>query len=151
MTLPLIHGHDLNDWLTAWAAERIPTVGAAGFGPAYAVGVARGDQLAAVVVYSDFQPEYGTVQMSIAAETPRWATRQIVGALFGFAFHGLGRPLHLAWAATRHDNARAVKLLRGIGMKPESVLRHRFGWKQHASVYSLTVGEWRARYGKESA
>jgi hypothetical protein len=70
MNLPrsLLHGPDLTDALAAWAGERIEHIGAGGFGPCWAVGVVRNDAMAAVVVFHDFQPWHGTVQLSAAAD-----------------------------------------------------------------------------------
>lgn len=149
--LPLLHGPHLTADLAAWAAERIPHVGDAGFGPCWSVGVARERRLAAVVVFHDFQPSMGTVQLSCAAETPRWATRDVVGAILGAAFRGrLGAPVRRVWTATQHTNERAIRFNLGIGFTREATLREHFAPKVHAVICGMLEREWRGRYLKEA-
>lgn len=149
--LPLVHGPHLTDELAAWAARRIPHVGEGGFGPCWAVGVARGGELAAVVVLHDFQPGCGTVQLSCAADTPRWASKQVVGAILGAAFSGkLGAPVRRVWTATPSTNERAIRFNRGIGFVREAVLREHFATKVHAVVCGMMRREWERRYGQEA-
>lgn len=148
--LPLVHGPHLTAELSDWAAQRIAHVGAEGFGPCWAVGVARRGTLAAVVVFHDYQPECGTVQLSCAAENPRWATRQVIGAILCAAFAGrLGRPVRKVWTATPHVNERAIRFNQGIGFVREAVLRQHYAPKVHAVICGMLDGEFRRRYGKE--
>lgn len=147
--LPLVHGPRLTSELADWAARRIPHVGADGFGPCWAVGVARRRALAAVVVLHDFQPGLGTVQLSAAAETPRWATRHVVGAILGAAFLGrLGAPVRRVWTATPHTNERALRFNLGIGFVKEATLREHYAPKVHAVICGMLEREWRKRYGE---
>ncbi len=146
MTLPLIHGPDLTAELAAWAAARIPHVGADGFGPCWAVGVARGDALAAVVVFHDYQPGHGTVQLSCAAETPRWASREVVGAILGFAFNGAWWSVRKVWTATPSTNERAIRFNKGIGLKQEGILRHHYATGIHSVICGMMAAEFRRRY-----
>jgi len=131
--LPLIHGPAMTAGLAEWAAARMPHV--AGFGPCWAVGVVRRDALAAVAVFHDYQPEGGTTQVSMAAETPRWASRPVVAAILGAAFSGrLGQPVRKVWSAMASGNARAIRFNLGIGFKREAVLRHHFAHGVHAVI-----------------
>lgn len=146
--LPLIYGAELTDHLAAWAADRIPHVGAAGFGPCWATGVVRGDELAAVVIYHDWQPEAGTVQVSIAADTPRWASRPVIAALLALPFSGgLGSPIRKVWACMASPNERALRFNAGIGFKREAVLRHHFAHGVHAVITSMLHREYARAYG----
>lgn len=151
----LIHGPHLTEELAAWAAARIPHVGAEGFGPCWAVGVARRiaggkRDLAAVVVLHDWQPGLGTVQLSAAAVTPLWATRDVIGRILGVAFRGkLGAPVRKVWTATPHTNERAIKFNVGVGFVREGVLRQHYAPKVHAVICGMLEPEWRKRYGSE--
>jgi len=139
-----------NGELLRWAGRRIPTIGEDGFAAAWAVGVVRRQTLAAVVVFHDWQPKAGTVQLSAAADTPLWATRAVVGAILGIAFRGrLGADIFKVWTATPAANERALRFNEGIGMKREATLRHHFGLRQHAVICSMLAPEWAKRYGKE--
>jgi RimJ/RimL family protein N-acetyltransferase len=146
MSLPLVHGPELTAELAAWAAARIPHVGDAGFGPCWAVGVARDGALAAVVVFHDYQAGHGTVQLSCAADTPRWASREVVGAILGAAFNGAWWKVRKVWAATASTNARAVRFNQGIGMKQEAILRHHYAQGVHSVICSMMEAEYRRRY-----
>src|SRR5215831_21209947 len=88
----LIFGHDKA--LAYWCSRRIPHVGDVGFGPCVAIGVASGpnseDRLLAVAVYHEWSEAAGTIQISFAAASPRWATRQTIGRLLFYPFEQLG-------------------------------------------------------------
>jgi RimJ/RimL family protein N-acetyltransferase len=146
MTTPLVHGPGLTDALAAWAAARIPHVGDAGFGPCWAVGVLRDDALAAVVVLHDFQALHGTVQLSCAADTPRWASREVVAGILGMAFNGARWPVRKLWTATASTNERALRFNRGIGFKQEGILRHHYAQGVHSVVCGMLASEYRRRY-----
>jgi RimJ/RimL family protein N-acetyltransferase len=146
--LPLLHGPELTAALAEWAAARIPHVGADGFGPCWAVGVVRRDALAAAVVFHDFQPATGTVQLSCAADSPRWASREVIAAILGVAFSGrLGAAVRKVWTCTPSGNERAIRFNEGIGFKREAVLRQHFAPGVHAVICSMLDREWRRKYG----
>lgn len=145
--LPLLHGPELTAPLAAWAAERVPHVGPDGFGPSWAVGVVRGDDLAAVVVYHDYVPSYGTVGLSIASVTPRWATREVIAELIAAPFRGaLGAPVRKLWALCSIHNKRACRMNERIGFIQEAVLREHFAPREHGVVFRMMHSEWRRRY-----
>lgn len=135
-----------NDELLRWCGERIPHAGDVGFsGGGWAVGVVRRRELAAVVVFHDWQRECGTVQLSCAADTPLWASRCVVGGILGLAFNGtLGEKVRKVFTVTSHKNERALKFNEGVGFKREATLREHFGPKDHAVIYSMMGREYKA-------
>lgn len=149
--VPLIHGPDYTDRLAAWAAARIPQMAGAGFGPCWAVGVVRRGVVAAVCVYHDWSPQHGTVQMSIASDTPRWASRQVLAALLGVPFLGKLDPTAPACrkvlAVCASDNQHACRFVVRAGFRQEAVLAHQFGHKQHAVVHRMFARDYARRYG----
>src|SRR5215472_418612 len=136
----LILGH--SDVLAMWAARRIPHVGEAGFGPCQAIGVASGpgddDKLLAVVVFHNFV--YRTLECTVAAASPRWATRGTIQALFQYAF--VQCDARKLFTVTPHRNKRALKFNIGLGYKPEATIRHHFGNGEHAVVCGIMRWEW---------
>lgn len=142
----LIFGHD--EHLAAWCAARIPHVGKAGFGPCRAVGVATGtrpdDKLLAVCVYHNWHPDYGVAEISFAASSPRWATRENIRRLLSVPFEQYG--CRKVCTQTPSDNARAIKFNEGIGMRREAVLRHHFAPKRHAVIMSMMADEFRRKW-----
>ena len=136
--------------LAALAASKIRCVGASGFGPCQAIGVATGptpdDSLLAVVVYSDYHPEFGTCQISIASWSPLWAQRGVIRALLGVPFDQYG--VKKLWSMIEADNTRAIKLNLGLGFKREALLRHQFGAKRHAVLTAMMEPCYRQRWGR---
>ena len=134
--------------VAAWAAERIDAVRGGDFGPCQVAGVVVGGVLVAAVVFHDWQDNARTLQLSMAADSPRWASPDVLRGLFRYAFVRAGA--NKLWTATPHTNARAVRFNHGIGMKQEATLRHHFGPKSHAVICSMLAAEWqRSKWFKE--
>ena len=134
--------------LAAWAAQRIPHVGDAGFGPCWAVGVASAGVLEAVVVFHDWQPRTGTVQLSMASASPRWVSKPLVGRILGLAFvrPWLSGEVRKVWVAIPSTAARVVAFNEALGLRREAVLRHHAGDGVHVVVCSILKREWQRRY-----
>jgi len=112
-----------------WVMARIPHAsGVAGDG--YAIGVHDGAALVAGVVYSGFTED--NCEMSIAAETPRWAQRGIIKGLLHYPM--VQCDLRRVTAMVPHDADRTLRFLRGIGFKQEGTLRHWFAPRVHGAV-----------------
>lgn len=79
----------------------------------------------AAAVYTDYYPVDGTLQLHFAAESPRWATREIIREILGYAFETCG--VQKLWTATPQQNERALKLNYGLGFKREAILQRHFG------------------------
>lgn len=139
----LLFGFD--EKLARWACARIP------WAPYQtsmrAVGVASGgtptDELLAVVIYHhyyepvmvDGKEWYNTVEIGIAAASPRWATRGTIVNLLKVAFAGYKvRKVRLICPST---NSRAIRFAEGIGFALEGTLRHEFAKNVHACVLGL--------------
>jgi hypothetical protein len=137
----LVFGHDKP--IAEWVAARIPHFGTAeNFGNCKAIGVAQEDRFLAGVVYHDWQPKYGTIQLSMAAVTPRWATRRNIILLLYYPFEDA--KANLVWTATPHQNKRAIDFNTGIGFTKEAVLAHRFGQGRHAVICRMERAQYQA-------
>jgi RimJ/RimL family protein N-acetyltransferase len=124
----VLYGHDAN--IAAWVQARIPNI--TSFGQCSALGVISGDgKPLAGIVFHDYQPAYGTIQISMAAESPRWASRRIIGEILSYPFKQLG--VRKIWTATPLKNERAIRFNKGIGFKQEAVLANQFG-DDHAVI-----------------
>jgi len=91
----------------------------------------EGEALAAAV-FSHFMPSNGTMQLSFAAKSPRWATRQVIKSILQYPYEVCG--VQKLWTATPHLNERALKLNRGLGFKQEAILARHFDIKTHAVI-----------------
>src|SRR5262245_16917601 len=97
----LVFGRD--EAVACRVASRIPFVGERGFGPAKAIGiVAKDGRELAGVVWHDWQPEFKTIAFSIAAVSPKWATRNIIRLLLIYPF--IDCDVWKVWTATPHRN-----------------------------------------------
>ena len=141
----LVFGFDQE--LAAWASSRIPHMRGRPFGPCRAIGVMRGTDpndmaapMQAVVVFHEYQEYEKTCQVSVASRTPLWARRDVLAGLLSYPFDQLG--VNVLWSAMRHTNERAIRFNEHLGFKRDGVLRHRFGWKDHAVVTSMTKYEY---------
>jgi hypothetical protein len=129
-----------NSALAEWCADRIPHVRGGSFGACQSMAVMNGDDVRAVVVFHDWQPRFLTMQCSMAANTPKWATRAVLRGLMFYVFRTAGA--NKLWTAIPHDAERVIKFNRGIGLKPEGTLRSHFGHKRHAIICSMLRAEW---------
>lgn len=147
MSHTLLFGFDSE--LARWACDRIPW--AQYHSGMRAVGVSTGDgpdaQLLAVVTYHGYNAPlmidgrewYNTVEMGIAASSPRWATRRTITNLLNVAFTGYKvRKVRLLCPST---NKRAIRFAEGIGFTPEGTLRHEYAKNVHACVLGLLRNE----------
>ena len=143
----LVFGKDAA--VAKWVAARIPFVAERGFGPCKAIGiVGSGGRELAGVVWHDWQPEFKTIAFSLAADSPRWATRRLVCALLMYPFEDCGA--FKLWTATPHRNERALKMAKGLGFIREAVLAHHFGKNNHAVINRMFVDDYRRLYGSRN-
>lgn len=99
---------DENAELIEWAANRIEN---ASFEKAQAVGVYRHGVLAAVAVFHDYRAP--SIHISLAADSPRWATKEVMRFLAGYAFVTCGCKVIVATASKWNKPSR--RLLEGLG------------------------------------
>ena len=141
----LLFGHDAD--VARWVAKRIPHMHGGDFGPCVAIGVGSAERgtLYAGVVYHDYQKYYQNVQLSMAADSPLWATRATIRALLHYPFAQLG--VFMVWTMTPIENERALKVNEHIGFKRKPIVPNVFGPKKHAQICQMTAADYAKRYG----
>ena len=132
--------------LAEWAVARMPHVGPGLAENCVAVGMASGpttaDTIWGVVLFHNFDPVHGLVEMSAASADPRWAQRRVLIDVLSVPFVQYGcRKIYVTIPST---NARALKFNEGIGFKREGVLRHHFKHKLHAVVCGMMRSDYDA-------
>lgn len=140
----LLTGHD--EQVAEWVSKSIPDHD--GFSPevkAMAVFDAEGTRIIAGVVYHDYKPRERTCAMTIASESPMFATRGTIRAMLSVPFDQFD--CFKVCAMTRADNTRAQRFLKKVGFVREAILRHQFGPKLHGWVYGMTKPEFAKKYG----
>ena len=118
MELLLHHDQDVAEWVK----ERVKYSGN-GWKDYTAIGVMDKEVMVAGVVYHDYHGH--SIQMSIATETPKWASRRIIGLLFDYPFRQLG--CVRVTALTSPDNHASRNMLWRLGFKREGRVRKGYG------------------------
>lgn len=104
--------------------------------------------LIAAVVYHNYQPEAGTIEITCAAIKRRWMTREIIKAAFDMPFKILGCQAVLA----RHsiDNKEPRHIWQAIGAKEYIIPRLRGKDMPDEAIAVLTDDDWKAsRFNQE--
>lgn len=119
-----------------WVGARLEG-GERGFGECKAMGVAHGFETVAGVVFHNWCPESGVIEISCAAENPRWMTRTVMNEAMSYAFSFC----QMVVARIHQDNTTARKLWRGLGASEFIIPRMR-GRRAAEAIYTLTDGQW---------
>jgi RimJ/RimL family protein N-acetyltransferase len=133
--MKLVCGQDAA--VAAWVRARIPHMAGGDFGPCVAIGVEDEDgHLVAGAVYHGYNelPGGGDIQMSMAAESARWARRGVIRGLLDYPFNQAG--CHRLTTLTPARNTRALRINAGLGFVREGCIRRGFG-NDHAIIMGL--------------
>ncbi len=127
--------------LSQWLQKRIPHFSASP--ETRCVGVVRGKSLVGVVAYSNFsQPGEiwaGDVEMSCAADSPRWWSREVGRAMFKIPFEQFG--CERVTARVRKKDKRTRRFVEGIGFKLEGIMRRALK-NDDICVYGFLRRDW---------
>lgn len=137
----LVYG-DVSDWVLA----RIPHV--TDFGVCQSIGVESNGKLVAGVVYHDYQPAFESIQISMAADSPVWARKEIIASLLDYPFNQLG--CWMVFTLTPIDNDLAIRVNQHIGIEKKTVLPHAFGRKRHGVLCQMLRPAFLEKYGELS-
>lgn len=146
MNLVFGHDRDVAHWVAAHIPGLAPHLGEFEYGMAFgastAIGVmnARGE-LVGGVVYHNWNALAGNIELSFASTTPKWLTREILGALLRYPFAQLQCRRITGVTPRRATSAR--RFLEKFGFKREGCVRYGFG-DDHAIISGLLRSEWDA-------
>lgn len=101
------------------------------------IGVAINNRIAAVALYRNFREH--DVEVLLAADNPRWATKGNIRKFFSYPFDELGCKRLTAYCS--RYNKRSRKLIEGLGFKLEGNMRRAYDGKIDLVVYGMLVGE----------
>ena len=106
-----------------------------------AADVLAGGDVRGVVLFTDWFPEYGTMQVHIGGTGPGWLSRPILRELFAYAF--VRSDVNKLWCLMRHDARHVLDFNKRLGFRPEGTLKDHFGPGAHGVIARMTRGEWR--------
>lgn len=107
------------------------------FGNCRTLAVVSGDRLVAGVVFHNWSPESGVIELTAASVDRRWATRGVMNAVFGYAFSFC----QAAVARTAEDNMTVRKLWKAFGAVEYIIPRLR-GRAASDAILVLTDDAW---------
>ena len=122
-----------------WVAAHIDGCGR-GFEACQALGVLdKSGNICAGIVFHDWSPEHGTIELSAAATDRRWLTRTVAGVAMGYAF----QVARLALARTSEHNKPVRRLWRALGAN-EYEIPELWGPRESGVILTLTEAQWQA-------
>ncbi len=119
--------YDDDKRVAAWVADRIKRrVGReVDFGLCKAIGLCDDENPIAGIVFHSYMPQHGNIEISMAADTARWATPDVLRVFLSYPFIQLG--CRRVTTQTPASNKRAIKFNLGIGFKQEGLIREGYG------------------------
>lgn len=118
-----------------WVARRIPGC-ERGFGDCRCLAVEHGGQIVAGVVYHNWTPEWGVIELSAAATDRRWMTRPVIHDLLAYPF-GFCRMV----MAQHEQNSPARSIWRRLGAS-ETIIPDMRGDGRPNVVATLKKADW---------
>lgn len=129
-----------NNALKAWVEERVVEYKSGNF--TICVGIERQGKLVAVVAWDNWRGV--SVEVTIAADSPRWATRQTIATLLSYPF--LQLKCQRVTSFVRKGNKRARRLNEGLGFKLEGRMRDAGPNLETVLLYGITRKDFVAKY-----
>jgi hypothetical protein len=137
--LRYVYGQD--ELVAEAVAQLIPHVGARGFGyAAKAIGVIDEDgRLIGGLVYHNYDPQAGVIEISGAATSSRWLSRETIRRMYQYPFHTCG--CQMLFQRTPADS---VKLLSQLAAYDYTFIKvpRMFGRERDGVLCTLTYEDW---------
>lgn len=129
---------ELNAALAGYVAARLGAD--RGFGPCATLGGIEAESVVAAVVFHNWQPEEGVMEMSSASDSKRWLSRPMINAMFGFCFDECGCQIAVLRVSER--NAGMIHIARRFGFSEIRIERLR-GRDEAEIIFTLTDDAWK--------
>jgi RimJ/RimL family protein N-acetyltransferase len=126
------------EYLMRWAMNRIKgAIPLKVDGDWQVIGLAEDNTLHCVAIYHDLREN--SIEMSIAADTPKWATRGNIRAFLHYPFCQQG--VSHVRAVIHIKNHRSRRFVQGLGFKLEGVLRQASKDGKNLMLYGMVRKE----------
>lgn len=130
---------DFDGPVADFVARHIPNC-ERGFGECRAIGLVDKGILIGGVVYSNWNPEAGVIEMHAAATSPRWLTTKTLHTLLAYPFELVGVQMIVLQVAA--SNSVMCSIAERVGFEPH-VIPRLFGRDADGVLYLLTEERWR--------
>jgi RimJ/RimL family protein N-acetyltransferase len=111
-----------------------------GFGPSSAIGFVDDGEIVAGVIYHNWHPEGGVIEISAASSQRKWLNRSRLSVIFGYPFDQI--KCRMVVARIGEHNARARRIWRSLGAREYAIPELRSP-QEAEIVYTLTADQWR--------
>ena len=105
------------------------------------LGMVEGERLVAGVVFHNYNPEAGVIEISAASISRRWLTRPMLKGMFGYPFGQIGCQMVVIRVSER--NTVMVEIAERFGFTAYRIPRLR-GREEAEILFTLTDEDWRA-------
>lgn len=122
-----------------WVAQQLGQDGFVG-NLMNAFGTYEGDTLLGGVVFHNYYPDAGVMEMSAAATDPRWLTRKMIRAMFGYIFDVIG--CQMAVLRVSANNSVMLNIGKRFGFQSILIPRLR-GRNEDEVILTYTDDQWR--------
>lgn len=112
-----------------------------GFERPRSFGILQNNHLIAGVVFTNWQPEAGTIELHTAATSPRWLTGPVIRTVFRYVFDHCGCQMAILRVAEHNGPMRSIAERLGF---TAHVIPRLFSRQEAGIVYTLTEEQWRA-------
>ena len=138
--LDYVFGHD--EVVAAFVAQLIPECRERGFGKCRAIGVVDETGLLGGLVYRNWCPEVGTIEISGAAlPGTNWLSRRTIQIMYDYPFYQCG--CQMVIKTTMADNEIVLRIMAAIGFTLHYI--ERLGGRDRDGVVgTLTQEQWEA-------
>ena len=128
---------DLNRALAGWMEAQL---GQVPFREPYStMGIFVGGEICAALIFENYRPNDGTIEIGIASKSPRWLNRTVMQAMADFVFGALG--CQMAVFRTSENNKEANRLMTRVGFERIVIPRLR-GRDEAEHFFYLTDHAW---------
>jgi len=140
--LPPEASQEVKNDLSLWCASRIGLPRA--WVDCEALGVFDDNQLVGAVIYHNWDPEAGVIEISGASIDRKWLPRQVLHEVFAYPFDRLRYQLVvMRISANRKEDRGIRRMLRAYGFTEFRIPRLR-GRNEDELIFTLTDDDWRS-------
>lgn len=126
--------------MAGWLASHID--GIKGFAsPFTTMGIIDDDAMVAVVLFNNYHPDSGVIEMHGASENKRWLTKRSIYEMFSYVFEQL--KCQMAVMRVSEKDKRLHRILTSYGFKNHYIPRLR-GRNEGEHIFTLEDDVWRS-------